>query len=123
VIEPSLSNGGLGYGLKVVQFISDAGTRFGGTVQDYKSLLAEVQNDKEEEEGNEEDTGTDNGDEPNNGDAETEGEDLQDEDSKPAAAAPLSAKEKAKQQAEANAKTGRGVIKGGKGKQAAVNLL
>lgn len=115
VVEPSLSSGGLGFGLKIVKFEKDDGTRFGGTPQDYKSLLADINSEESDD---------------------SEGDDTEDEatseedDSNGTVEAPpvqaakvktpkLSPAELAKAQAEANAKA----RKGGKGKQSAINLL
>lgn len=116
VVEPSLSNGGLGFGLKVVQFVSDDGTRFSGTRQNYRSLLEDINDDQEEAEDKDNENGGEVDSESSSEKESTRARKESDE------AVGLSAREKAKAQAEANARASR-ASKGGKGKSAAVNLL
>lgn len=102
VIEPSLSSGGMGYGLKIVQVMEDDGVRFGGTKQDYTSLLDDVNGASEEE--------------------ESEEAPAEEEEETPKKS--VSPAQKAKEAAQAAAKTA--VSKkpvAGKGKSAAVSLL
>lgn len=124
VVTPSLSAGGLGYGLNVVQFFSDDGVRFGGTKQDYRSLLEDLEGEDDGEEEKEDDEGSEESStDEDSDDSQGETDDVSADDSEPKSAS-LSARDKARLQAEARAKASqKAAPKGGKGKLAAVNLL
>lgn len=99
VVEPSLSSGGLGFGLKIVQLVSDDGVRFAGTKQDYRSLLEDL-------------NGGSHGD-------ETEEEESEEQEN----AEPVVEKKSAVQLARERAEQAASAKKGGKGKAQAVKLL